>query len=123
MSLIDRTALGLYCQEFAWLVWHEEALQRDMKRAAEKEAAFVADPANKDLPWCGGDGFMLATAGGNWVYNPHWVGRNKHALYVDKFLASFGMSPSSRGRVSASTSTQLPLPGMDAPKGNPFLAL
>jgi hypothetical protein len=43
------------------------------------------------------------------------VARNKHAAALDKFLASFGMSPSSRGRVTASTN-QLQLPGFDSPK-------
>lgn len=122
ISRIDRAALALYCQEYAWWVWHELALQRDVKICAEKQAAFLADPANKDVPWVGGDGFMLPTPNGSWAYNPHWVARNKHALYVDKFLASFGMSPSARGRVTASTN-QLPLPGMDEKSKEGFNAL
>ena len=64
---------------------------------------------------------MLPTPNGSMSYNPHWVAKNKAALNVDRFLASFGMSPSSRGRVSSS-SNQLALPGMDKPVGG-FAAL
>jgi len=109
VSRIDRTALALYCQDFAWWVWHEERLQRDVNLASKKEAAFLADPANSGLPWTGGDGFMLPTPNGSWTYNPHWVARNKHALLVERFLTNFGMSPSARGRVTASD-LQLKLP-------------
>lgn len=115
ISKIDRTALALYCQEYSWWVWHEEGLQRAIKLAAEKAAAFAADPANDGKEWMGGDGFMLPTPNGNWTYNPHWVARNKHALLVERFLANFGMSPSARGRVTASDQ-QLKLPFADAAK-------
>jgi P27 family predicted phage terminase small subunit len=120
ISKIDRPALALYCQEWAWLVWHENLLQRDVNQAAAKEAehdaaesvrsAKAAEAGESYTPtaWTGGDGFMLPTPNGSFTYNPHWVARNKHAAQVDKFLASFGMSPSSRGRVSPS-SNQLPL--------------
>ena len=123
ISKLDRAALSLYCEEWAWLVFHEEALQRDVKLAAERQAAFFANPANKGAPWTGGDGCMVSTPNGALIYNVHWIARNKHALYVDKFLGNFGMSPSSRGRVSASSSQQLPLPGMEAPAGNGFHSL
>ncbi|MEO8101346.1 MAG: phage terminase small subunit P27 family [Betaproteobacteria bacterium] len=117
VSRIDRTALSLYCQEYAWWVWQDEALQRDIQLAEAKHAVFLAEPANKDLPWLGGDGFTLATPNGGWAYNPHWVARNKHALQCDRFLANFGMSPSARGRVTASH-RQLELPlGDDKPVG------
>lgn len=109
ISRIDRTALAMYCQEYAWWVWHEEALQRAIKLSAEKAAAFVADPANEGKEWTGGDGFMLPTVNGNWAYSPHWVARNKHSAQLDRFLANFGMSPSARGRVQASAQ-QLTLP-------------
>lgn len=115
VSKLDRAALALYVQEWAWLVWHEEALQRDIRLAETKRAAFdLAEQAKVEaavgrgevyeaLPYPGGDGFMLATPNGSFMYNPHWVARNKHAAGVDKYQASFGMSPSSRGRVSPST--------------------
>lgn len=115
VSKLDRAALSLYVQEWAWLVWHEMALQRDIKTAEARCAAFeakenakVAAAAERGevyeaLGYPGGDGFMLPTPNGSYSYNPHWVARNKHAAAVDKFQASFGMSPSSRGRVSPSS--------------------
>lgn len=115
VSKMDRTALALYVQEWAWLVWHETALQRDIKlceiKIAEFEAkenakvaaASVLGETYEPKPWPGGNGFMLPTPNGSFSYSPHWVARNKHADKVDKFLASFGMSPSSRGRVSPSS--------------------
>lgn len=122
ISRIDRTALALYCQEYAWWVWHDEALQRDIKAADEKMAVWLADMATKDKPWIGGDGFMLPTPNGSWTYNPHWVARNKHATQLDRFLASFGMSPSARGCVTPS-SRQAQLPGMDEPPKGGFADL
>lgn len=129
ISLIDQAALGLACQEWGWLVWHEMLLQRDVAQAelkakawAEVEeqkraAAEARDEQYAPLPWLGGDGFTIPTPNGSVTYNPHWVARNKHALLLDRFLASFGMSPSSRGRVTPS-SRQMELPGVgDAPKG------
>lgn len=115
VAQIDRAALALYCQEWAWLVWHEEGLQRDIRIAEQKRAAFEADPANEGKAWTGGDGFQLPTPNGSLAYNPHWVARNKASERLDKFLASFGLSPSSRGRVTPS-SNQPYLPGME-PKG------
>lgn len=122
ISRLDRTALALYCQAWAWLVWHEKLLERDIRLAAQREAehearesaasakAVEAGETYTPQPWNGGDGFMLPTPNGSFTYNPHWVARNKHAQEVDRFLASFGMSPSSRGRVSPS-SAQLSLFG------------
>lgn len=123
ISRLDRTALALYCQSYAHLVWHEQMFERDKRLAAQRQAKHDAAEAERDAraaaagesytiePWSGGDGFMLPTPNGSFMYNPHWVARNKMAAEVDKFLASFGMSPSSRGRVSPS-SNQLPLPGI-----------
>ena len=103
ISKLDRAALALYVQEWAWLVWHETALQRDIGLVEARRAAFDADPANAGKTWTGGDGFMVETVNGNLTYNPHWVARNRHAAGVDKFQSSFGMSPAARGRVSPSS--------------------
>jgi P27 family predicted phage terminase small subunit len=119
ISRIDRAALALYCQEYAWWVWHDEALQRDINAMAEKQVTFEADEANGGKEFPGRNGFMLPTVNGNWQYNPHWVARNKHATQLDRFLGSFGMSPSARGRVTPST-RQLPLPGVDDPSKGGF---
>jgi P27 family predicted phage terminase small subunit len=122
ISKIDQAALALACQEWAWLVWHEMALQRDIRIAEEKRAAaeLAAAAKNEAFVWTGGDGFQVPTPNGNLTYSPHWVARNRHALLLDKFLASFGMSPSSRGRVTPS-SRQLELPGVEPKEG--FAAL
>jgi len=128
---IDRAAFALYCQAWAKLVWHEEMYQRDRRRAADLEAAHDAAEAVKveqaavagevysAKPWTGGDGLMIPTPNGAFMYNPHWVAGNKEEQKVDKYLASFGMSPSSRGRVSAS-SNQLALFGSDKPAEGSF---
>ncbi len=96
------------------MTWHELALQRAIKLAEAAQAAFDVKEAERvgaaqargemyvAKAYPGGNGFMLSTPNGSFTYNPHWVARNKHAASVDKFLASFGMSPSSRGRVSPS---------------------
>jgi phage terminase small subunit len=119
VSKIDRAALALYCQAWGWLEWHEERLQRDIEAATvgylAHEAAEAAKAAQAEtvgatyIPqaWRGGNGYMLPTPNGNLSYNPHWVARNKSAAEVDKFLASFGMSPSSRGRVTPSKQLSL----------------
>jgi P27 family predicted phage terminase small subunit len=128
ITKIDRTALALYCQEYAWWVWHDQLLQRDVSNATEARAKHDAAEEEKRLaaeargelylpaPWMKGDGFQVPTPNGSFTYNPHWVGRNKAAQALDKYLASFGLSPSSRGRVTPS-SRQQSLPGLDAPTG------
>jgi len=128
ISRIDRTALALYCQTYAHLVWHEEMYQRDKEIAEAKRLAHeakqealrakveAAGEVFEPAPWTGGDGFMLPTPNGSFMYNPHWVAINKMAAQVDKYLASFGMSPSSRGRVSPS-SNQMALPGLEQEGG------
>lgn len=128
VAKIDQAALALVCQEYAWWAHHETQLQRDVKAAADKREAFEAKEAERlaeaeakgenyePKAWTGGDGFQVPTPNGNLTYNPHWVARNRHVQLLDRFLASFGLSPSSRGRVTAS-SRQMDLPGMAPPTG------
>lgn len=135
---IDRAALALAAQEWAWWVWHDTKLQADIKRVEAAEAAALAEheqkvrdyeaaiaaggdaatQARKPDPfvWTGGDGFTVPTPNGHAGYNLHWVGRNKAAAALDKFLQSFGMSPSARGRVTPS-SRQMALPGVEPSAG------
>lgn len=168
VAKIDRAALALYCQAWAWMVWHEQGLQAaiaaaDAKRtqhveaaveaalalaragaaggastphqagagdgkeagaavqadaeALERRLAEVAEQARREAEanYTGGDGFMVAGPNGGLQYSPHWVGKNKAAEQVDKFLASFGMSPSSRSRVTPSQNRQGDLFGAGAP--------
>lgn len=115
IAAIDQPSFALVCQEWAWLVWHETLLQRSIKFVEAKRAEWEADSANAGKQWLGGDGFQVPTPNGSFTYSPHWVARNRHAQQLDRFLASFGMSPSSRGKVTAS-SRQLSLPGVPDPK-------
>lgn len=106
ISKLDRSALALYCQAWAKLVWAEDMLARKMKEAAEKEAEAIA----RGEEWKGGDGFMIPTPNGSFTYSPYWVASKQAADQVDKFQASFGLSPSSRSRVTPSDNRQKPLP-------------
>lgn len=101
----DRAALALYCQAWSEYVWASRALTRSMKLA---EAAREKAEA-EGVEYKGGDGFMMPTPSGSFTYSPYWVAKNKAADQVDKFLASFGLSPSSRSRVSQSDNRQAPL--------------
>jgi hypothetical protein len=49
---------------------------------------------------------MVRTPNGNLTYSHHWVVGRRAAEDVNRFLASFGMSPSSRSRVSTSENRQ-----------------
>lgn len=102
VSELDRAALALYCAAWARWVWAEGQLKKAMERAeADRLAAETEGKA-----WNGGDGFMMPTPNGSFTYSPYWVAANKAADQVDKFLASFGLSPSSRSRVSISNNRQ-----------------
>jgi phage terminase small subunit len=128
IAKVDRASLSLYVQEWAWWVWSDSMFQRDVAKAAAdrvaheaaEEAKRAAAPERGETyvpqPWMGGDGVHLPTSNGGFTYNPNWVARCKHAAAVDKYLASFGLSPSSRGRVSPST-RQPYLPGLEPPQG------
>lgn len=106
ISKLDRAALSLYCQAWARLVWAESMLTRAMDQAEEKRAAAEA----KGEEWKGGDGIMVPSPNGSLVYSHHWVVQRRAAQEVHWYLASFGMSPSSRGRVKTSDNRQQSLP-------------
>ena len=106
ITALDRAALALYCQSWAKLVWAEMMLARAMHAATQKEEEAIA--AGQE--WKGGDGFMIPTPNGSFSYSPYWVAAKQAAEQVDKFLASFGLSPSSRSRVTTSDNRQAPLP-------------
>jgi len=102
VSRLDRAALVLYAQAWAKMVWAERQLARAMKLAEEKRAAAEAAGEAYD----GGDGIMVRTPNGNLTYSHHWVVGRRAAEDVNRFLASFGMSPSSRSRVATSENRQ-----------------
>lgn len=102
ISKLDRGALALYCQAWARWVWAERQLQRAVELAEEKRQAREAAGET----WTGGDGYTVPTPNGHMTYSPHWVIANKAMEQVNKYLADFGLSPSSRGRVAPSQNLQ-----------------
>ncbi|PHM20946.1 MAG: phage terminase small subunit P27 family [Curvibacter sp. PD_MW3] len=102
VSKLDRAALVLYCQAWAKMVWAEQMLTRAMQ-AAER-ARKEAEAAGQE--YTGGDGLMVKTAGGNFTYSHHWVVGKHAAAEVKRYLDLFGLSPSSRTRVTTSDNRQ-----------------
>jgi P27 family predicted phage terminase small subunit len=107
ISKLDRGALALYCQAWARWVWAEQQLQRAVALAQAKQAEAEA----RGEIWAGGDGYTVPTPNGHLTYSPHWVIANKAMDQTNKFLADFGLSPSSRGRVNPSNHLQRQLFG------------
>jgi len=113
VSKLDRAALVLYCQAWARLVWAETMLSRAMNLSEEKRLEAEA----RGEEWKGGDGIMVPSPNGSLVYSHHWVVQRRAAQEVHWYLQSFGLSPSSRGRVKTSDNRQAALfeqPGQDA---------
>lgn len=102
ISKLDRGALALCCQAWARWVWAEEQLQRYAAQAVEK----MAEAAEKGEAYAGGDGYTMATPNGHMTYSPHWVIANKAMEQYRQFMAEFGLSPASRGRVNPSAVRQ-----------------
>jgi len=106
ISKLDRAALSLYCQAWARLVWAETMMARAMDQAEQQRAAAEA----RGETWHGGDGIMVPSPNGALVYSHHWVVQRRAAQEVHWYLQSFGLSPSSRGRVNTSNNRQASLP-------------
>jgi P27 family predicted phage terminase small subunit len=94
ISRMDRAALAIYCQTWGRLVLAEEALEAK-RRAAE---AAGEDVATAVLMWQTPTGFMRESTLLRIV--------SKLQQECDRYLASFGMSPSYRSRVKASDNRQ-----------------
>lgn len=105
ISKLDRAALALYCQAWARWVWAEEQLQRHVALAQSQQAEAVENGVFYE----GGDGYTVPTPNGHMTYSPHWVIANKAMEQVNKYMASFGLDPASRGRVNPSQVRQMPL--------------
>jgi P27 family predicted phage terminase small subunit len=101
LTQIDRSALELYVRAYGRLQQVERALSARQKQLAAKdqdptEALFQATPT----------GFLRESVLSKLAADL--------SQQVDRYLASFGMSPSSRSRVTASRNdAQYRLPGMD----------
>ena len=97
ITRIDRAALAAYCAAWAELVFCEKKIE-------------AINAADED----GEKGLATKTPSG-YVQMSVWVQiRNRAYDRMMKFAAEFGMSPSSRSRVTPSDN-QLTLPGLDAP--------
>ena len=81
-------------------------LAEAMKRAEEAKAKAEAEGRE----WHGGDGIMVPAPTGALVYSHHWVVARRSSEDVAKYLQAFGLSPSSRSRVSTSDNRQGALP-------------
>ena len=105
ISNLDRAALALYCQAWGQMVLLEESLNADVSLCVEK----------------GGDishAMSFTTAKGYQGQAVKVQLINNLREQVNRYLAAFGLSPSSRGRVKASNNTgQGNLPGFDEPQG------
>lgn len=82
---VDRAALAAYCQAYGRWRQAEEALE---KMAARDQVTF---------------GLMIKTTNGNAVQNPLVGAANKAMADMVRYAAEFGMTPSSRARLSIDT--------------------
>ena len=83
LSAIDRAALAAYCQAYG--------------RWVEAERELMREDGTMDL--------VSVTSNGNVIQNPLVGIANKSLELMHKYLTEFGMSPSSRTRVSAKKKT------------------
>ena len=113
VSKLDRAALVLYVQAWARMVWAEKRLARAIKLA--DQAREEAEARGEE--YTGGDGIQVKTTNGNFTYSHYWVVQRHAAQEVNRYLALFGLSPSSRSRVSTSDNRQGSLFGEDGPAG------
>jgi P27 family predicted phage terminase small subunit len=107
LTKIDRTALELYCRTYGRLQQVERALAARQAQLLD-EGRDVTEALVQPTP----TGFLRESALSKLAADL--------SQQVDRYLASFGMSPSARSRVTASRNdAQYRLPGMDdeAPKG------
>lgn len=105
ISKIDRAALALYCQAWGHLVMLEQSLNASMSAELIRAAAVgdQPDPARA---------FYFTTDKGYQAQTVTVQMINTLRGQVHQYLKAFGMDPSSRSRVTASTA-QLGLPGME----------
>lgn len=101
LTRIDRSALELYCRAYGRLQQVERALAAEQTRLADA-GQDVTQALWRPTPTGFARESILSRLAGDL------------SAQVDRYLASFGMSPSSRSRVTASRNdSQYRLPGMD----------
>lgn len=97
ISRLDRAALSIYCQTWARLVLAEQALEAKRRQAAEAGLDEAEAVFTQKTP----TGFLRESA------LLRIVGKLQQDC--DRYLASFGMSPSSRSKVKPSDNRQAAL--------------
>lgn len=102
VSKLDRAALVLYCQAWGEYAWAKKKFGDAMKEAEKGRIA----AEKKGEVWKGGDGFMVPTPNGSFAYSPYWVMAKRAGEEVKTYLQAFGLSPSSRARVTTSDNRQ-----------------
>ncbi len=84
LSGLDRAALAAYCQAYGRWVQSERALAKMTNKA---------------------DGLIIKTVSGNMIQNPLVGVANKAMSDMMRYATEFGMTPSSRSRISAEGET------------------
>ena len=102
VSHLDRAVLIMYCQAWAEYVWLKKMVTECMKNAEVGRKA--AQAAGKE--WYGDDGVKITSASGGYSYSPYAAAAKRAGDEVGKYLQAFGLSPSSRGRVTTSNNRQ-----------------
>ena len=113
VSHLDRAALVMYCQAWAEYVWLKKMVSDLMKKADVGRANAEAEGRE----WFGDDGFKITSATGGYSYSPYGAAAKRAADEVGKYLQAFGLSPSSRGRVTTSNNRQANLFDGDGTNG------
>ena len=98
LTQVDRAAFAAYCA--AYSTWVHAELQ--MARLAED----------------GGNPFLITTEKGNQIQNPIVGVRNKALDLMHKFMVEFGLTPSSRTRVTVPNIESDPFEDEFGPKPN-----
>lgn len=125
VSLLDRTTLGLYCQALQEYLdacraldaergWTDRRRARSAdERLLRQAAAGKTETEEEPLP---DSGLLAESAQGTRLIHPLVSIRNEAWKRVLRAAAEFGLSPSSRTRIS------IPVEGPES-RGNPFLEL
>ena len=111
ISVLDRTALALYCQSAGRLAELEEAFNGQVNRLMEQRGL--------DYPEAVYEASHAVTPSGYAQQSVMVQLIKSHREQVNRYLQHFGLSPAARGRVSPSNYVQPTLPGIDAPPQAP----
>lgn len=99
LGLEDWTAFAGYCESFSdWMRYNGMLVAQERQAKAAAEAALAFDASSALLPEFAGR--IVGTSNGNLIQAPLVGLRNAARRDCLKFAAEFGLSPSSRSRVS-----------------------